>query len=204
MRSRSYFHGALLGAAATLLLALGTAAQGQSLNRCTDGGRAYYSDKPCPGSGATRITTFGPEPARPDYSRHTGSSSRLQKAPEHLTRMSAECASLNDAMRTAGARGVGYDTQRELREEYRRKCSEEESEAHRQAREDERRRRLEARDQRVAQQQERAQASMTLEQCREMGRIVAERKKRLDSMTPGEKGDFERFQANFGERCRGL
>ena len=63
---------------------------------------------------------------------------------------------------------------------------------------------FEAGDQRVAQQQERSQANMTLEQCREMGRIVAERKKRFDSMTAGEKGDFERFQANFGERCRGL
>lgn len=204
MRSRSHLRGLLLGAVGLWLLASGAAVQAQSLVRCTDGGRAYYSDKPCPGQGSTRITNFGPEPARPDYSRHSGSSARLQKAPEHLSRMSAECASLNDAMRTAGARGVGYDTQRELRDEYRRKCREEDREARKQVYEDERHRRTEARDQRVAQQHERAQASMTLEQCREMGRIVAERKKRLDVMTPGEKGDFERFQANFGERCRGL
>lgn len=204
MRSRSHLRGALLGAAALCLLAVGPAAQAQSPVRCTDGGRTYYSDKPCPGHGSTRITNFGPQPARPDPSSYSGSSSRLQKAPEHLTHMSAECASLNDAMRTASARGVGYDTQGELRDEYRRKCGEEDREARKQVYEDERHRRLEARDQRVAQQRERAQASMTLEQCREMGRIVAERKKRLDAMTAGERGDFERFQANFSERCRGL
>ena len=32
------------------------AAQAQSLHRCSDNGRAYYSDKPCPANGATRIT----------------------------------------------------------------------------------------------------------------------------------------------------
>lgn len=173
------------------------------MHRCTDGGRVYYSDRACPASGSTRITTFGP--ARENsYASRSPSTSRLEKAPEHQTYLSAECASLSDAIRTARTRGVGYDTQSELREEYNRKCREQEREARKLLNEQESQRRQEAREQRTAQQQERAQASMTLEQCREMGRIVAERKKRYDTMTVGEKGDFERFQANFGERCRGL
>lgn len=202
MDSRTQLRAALLGAAATFLLALAPAAQAQSMNRCTDGGRAYYSDKPCPGHGNTRISSYGPEPVRPTYSGST--SSRLQKAPEHQGLMSAECASLSDAMRTASTRGVGYDTRQDLREEYNRKCRDEESAAQKQLRDAEKQRRNDAREQQVAQQQQRTQATMTLEQCREMGRIVGERKKRFDTMTPGEKGDFERFQANFGERCRGL
>jgi hypothetical protein len=202
MRSRSH-HRWLRGALAVLMLAAWPAVQAQSMYRCTDGGKAHWSDKPCPANGATRITTYGPAPTR-DHASAGRSASRLQKAPEHQAYLSAECASLSDAMRTAGARGVGHDTRNELREEYQRKCGDEEREARKQLRDDESKRRTEAREQRVAQQQERAQATMTLEQCREMGRIVAERRKRLDAMTPGEKGDFERFQANFSDRCRGL
>lgn len=203
MQPRSPLRCALLGAAAAFVLAVAPAAQAQSMHRCTDGGRVYYSDRACPASGSTRITTFGP--ARENsYASRLPSISRLEKAPEHQTYLSAECASLSDAIRTARTRGVGYDTQSELREEYNRKCREQEREARKLLDEQESQRRKEAREQRTAQQQERAQASMTLEQCREMGRIVAERKKRYDTMTAGEKGDFERFQANFGERCRGL
>ncbi|MCR5884044.1 hypothetical protein LRS03_14755 [Rhizobacter sp. J219] len=199
---RSHHHRCVLGALALVALAAWPAAQAQSLHRCSDNGKAYYSDKPCPANGATRITAYGPPPTRDAYSG--SSSTRLQKAPDHLSFMSPECASLSEAIRTARTRGVGYDTQQDLRDEFRRKCGEEEREARRQLHETEKQRRIEARDQRVAQQQERVQATMTLEQCREMGRIVAERKKRFDSMTPGERGDFERFQTNFGERCRGL
>lgn len=191
------------GALAVLALAAWPAAHAQSTYRCTDNGKPYWSDKPCPSNGATRITAYGPPPTR-DHSYSRSSHSRLEKAPEHQNYLSAQCASLNDAIRTAGTRGVGHDTRRELREEYQRKCGDEEREARKQMRDDENKRRAEQRDQRVAQQQERVQATMTLEQCREMGRIVAERRKRLDSMTAGEKGDFERFQSNFGERCKGL
>jgi hypothetical protein len=201
MLSRSHRRVALT-ALAVLASAGGPAAHAQSMHRCTDGGKAYWSDRPCSANGATRITTYGPAPARPSYSAH--SSSRLQKAPEYQNYLSAECASLNDAIRTARTRGVGYDTQQDLRDEYRRKCSEDEREAYKQLHEAEKQRRTEASNQRVAQQQERAQATATLEQCREMGRIVAERRKRVEAMTPGEKGDFERFQANFSERCKGL
>jgi hypothetical protein len=205
MHARSHHRHTLLSAAAALLvLAFAPAAQAQSLHRCTDGNRVYYADKPCNANGATRITTYGPAPTRDNSYASRSPSSRLEKAPEHHRYLSAECASLSDAIRTARTRGVGHDTQQELRDEYRRKCNEQEREAHKQLREHERQRSTEAREQRMAQQQERAQASMTLEQCREMGRIVAERKKRFEAMTPGERGDFERFQANFGERCRGL
>lgn len=202
MLSRSHGRAALV--ALTVLASAGwPAAHAQSMHRCTDsGGKAYWSDRGCPANGATRITNYGPAPTREPYSGV--SPSRLQKAPEHQSYLSAECASLNDAIRTARTRGVGYETQQDLRDEYRRKCIEEEREAHKQLREAEKQRRTEANEQRVAQQQQRAQATATLEQCREMGRIVAERRKRLDTLTAGERGDFERFLANFSERCKGL
>ena len=47
-----------------------------------------------------------------------------------------------------------------------------------------------------------ADQQRTFEQCGEMRRIIASRKQRQDSMTPGELGDFKRFEANYAERCQ--
>lgn len=39
-------------------------------------------------------------------------------------------------------------------------------------------------------------------QCDEMLRALANKRRRLDTLTPGERDDLERFQARYDERCR--
>jgi len=200
-------HSFILRAAAltAFLLAALPAAQAQSVHRCTDGTRTYWSDKPCGSNGQTRITNYGPTPTRessPSYSSRSEPS--LAKAPEYQAYLSQECASILDALRTAETRGVGVSTQRELFDEYVQKCRENDREARRKAYEAREKKSAEAREERVAQQQQKAQATATLEQCRELGRILAERRRRQDSMNAGERADLERSQTNFNERCKGL
>lgn len=191
-------------AVAAFLLAIVPAAQAQTMHRCTDGTRTYWSDKPCGGNGQTRITNYGPTPTRESSSYSNRSEPSLLKAPEFQAYLSQECASILDALRTAETRGVGESTQRELLDEYVRKCRENDREARRKAYEAREKKSAEARDERVAQQQQRAQATATLEQCRELGRILADKRRRQDSMNAGERADLDRSQTNFNERCKGL
>ncbi|MBK9238203.1 MAG: hypothetical protein IPO19_20375 [Rhodoferax sp.] len=55
--------------------------------------------------------------------------SKLEQAPDTIKHLSPRCASLNDAIRTAPARGLKDDVISDLKREYREKCSDEESEA---------------------------------------------------------------------------
>ena len=101
----------------------------------------------------------------------------------------------------AAARGLGITAQRELQEVYRQQCSDEESRARRLL-QDERNRQRDARE-----REERAgrleldREKLNREQCAEMKRILQSKRQRLDTMTPGERGDFERFEATWRTRC---
>lgn len=193
--------------AAGLLLALALpTAQAQSY-RCSSTKGPYYSDRPCPIDGGTRLGSFGPlpepaEPRRPALS----STAPMVRAPDHLKYMSAECASLNDGIRTAPSRGLAYDTLSELRDTYNRRCSADEAQA---------RRRLadEASGERRASAQKQAQATVetrreesvtreTMAQCAEMRRIIATRNERISTLTPGEVNDLRRFETNYAQRCQ--
>lgn len=187
-------------AAMFVLLGLaGESAWGQSLYRCQNGSSTYLSDRPCPGNQNTRITVYGP--ARTAEPR-TNYVQPLDKAPDHLRYLSADCAELNDAIRTAPARGVGRATQSELRDEYRRKCSEDEEAARKRLGEEQ----LKERDQRRAdissRQDQQARSAAAREQCNELLRILSEKRKRLDAMTPGERADHQRFETSYSERCK--
>jgi hypothetical protein len=178
---------------------LAPAAWGQTMYRCSEGGAARWSDRPCPANGHTKISAYGP--ARENTSPRQGYTPPVQKAPDHLQYLSPACAQINDAMRTASARGVGHATQAELREEYQRKCSDDESDARRRVSQERRDQREQHRAQQKAEQQEKAHQTTSREQCHEMLRILAERRKRLDAMTEGERGDFKRFEENYKGRC---
>jgi hypothetical protein len=39
-------------------------------------------------------------------------------------------------------------------------------------------------------------------QCDEMLRALANKRRRLDTLTPGERDDLDRFQARYEERCK--
>ena len=47
-----------------------------------------------------------------------------------------------------------------------------------------------------------AQDKMSKEQCSELLRILANKRKRLDSMTEGEKADHARSEENYLARCK--
>lgn len=172
---------------------------GQQMYRCKSGASTYVSDRPCPSGPETRITAYGPAKTAEPRSSYQAP---LQKAPDHLRHLSAACAELNDAIRTAPARGVGRATQSELREEYQLKCQEDEEVARKRVSDD----RREERDQRRAEiksrQAEQSRAVAAREQCSEMLRILHEKRKRVDSMTPGERADHQRFESSYSERCK--
>lgn len=149
-------------------------------------GRRYYGD---PYSG---------------YSRYSGSSydTSASKAADILPYLSPRCAELNEAIRTAPARGVRHDGQNQLRDEYRQKCSDEDEEARRRvsaARSASREAMAQARQSEQVQKQlsEQEQA-----RCTELLRILNNKRQRVQEMSEGEKGDLQRSEAAFKERCR--
>ena len=192
LKAGRWFGFVLLGLAAS-------SAFGQQMYRCKSGSSTYLSDRPCPGSSDTRLTAYGPaktaEP-RPSYQ------TPLQKAPDHLRHLSPACAELNDAIRTAPARGVGRATQSELRDEYQRKCQEDEEVARKRVWEERRQQRDERKAEINARQAEQARSVAAREQCGELLRILSEKRKRLDAMTVGERADHQRFETSYSERCK--
>lgn len=133
----------------------------------------------------------------------SGSSYRSSngRASELLPYLSPRCAELNDAIRTAPARGVHGDLLYQLQNEYRDRCSDEDAMARSrlyEQRSADRQAQSEAREVGLAQRQlsEREQA-----QCAELLRILAGRRKRLAELTPGEQGDLQRSEAAYNQRC---
>lgn len=188
---------------ALVALALALSVQAQSY-RCSGSKGSTYSDRPCPSDGSTRLGGYGPveeaPPARRGYAPPP-----VARAPEHLSYMSAECASLNDGLRTAGQRGLLPSTQAELRDDYGRRCAADESQARQRWSQEQLRGRMGQRDEqrqtRVEAQREQAQQQQLMSQCGEMRRIIAAKNERLATLTPGEVGDLRRFEANYTARC---
>src|SRR5688500_17682887 len=109
-----------------LVLAAGMAgaatAQAQTIHRCTHGGTTYLSDRPWVAGTPAKLGSMGPATPRSRDLPTASYSPSVGKAPEHLGYLSPQCASLNDAIRTAPARGLGHREQADLRNEYRQKC----------------------------------------------------------------------------------
>lgn len=187
------------------LLVLTLPAQAQSY-RCSSAKGPYYSDRPCPIDGGTRLGGFGPAPqAESPPAVNYRPPQPVQRAPEHLSYMSAECASLNDGLRTASSRGLSPSTQSDLRNDYARRCSAEESLARQRWAKDQVKDKLGRReeDRQAAQQARRDQVEQqqTSAQCGEMRRIIAAKNERIATLTPGEVADLRRFETNYTARC---
>lgn len=184
-----------------LVLALPAQAQGY---RCSSGKGSVYSDRPCPADGSTRLGGYGPVEEAPPV-RRSIAPLPAARAPEHLSYMSAECASLNDGLRTAGQRGLSPSTQAELRDDYNRRCSADESQARQRWSQEQMRsrqgQREEQRQTKAEAQREQVQQQQLMSQCGEMRRIIAAKNERLATLTPGEVGDLRRFEANYTARC---
>jgi hypothetical protein len=190
---------AMRWAVAAAVLASAPAAFAQTMYRCTNGAGSYLSDRPCSAPVRGTLGAYGPATERPAYGQNY--TPTLDRAPEFLPYLSPECAQLNDAIRTGPARGLKSGAMSELHLDYRQRCVEDEQQA---------RQRLsqvknEQRDgRRQAQAQvsgEKARATLTSEQCYETLRILAARRKRADTMSPGERSDLDLFEVNYKARC---
>ncbi len=185
-----------------LVIASAPGQAGAQVYRCSNGGATYLSDRPCSGAPAGRLGMVGPgdrsarEPVTSSYIAPVG------KAPEHLAYMSAECASLNDAIRTGPARGLKSSTMSDLHTEYRRKCQEEESAAYQRLAQQRSEDRQEKQTREKAFQAQVNEAQRNREQCDELLRILAAKRRQVDGMNAGEKADFQRFEASYNARCK--
>ncbi len=193
---------AVLFVAAAGLAGSGVPASAQTSYTCTLNGRSWSSDQPCdfnsPPPPARTVITPRSDPRLPPL---PGEGRPVEKAPDYLQFQSPRCAELSDGVRTAASRGLGITAQRELQEVYRQQCSDEESRARRLL-QDERNRQRDAREREErAARLELDREKLNREQCAEMKRILQSKRQRLDTMTPGERGDFERFEATWRTRC---
>jgi hypothetical protein len=179
-----------------LLLAVAGGAAAQNRYQCrTASGAAYLSDRPC--SGESGMVYYGPANTTPSY---TPSAPRLGEAPGHLRYMSARCASLHDAVRTAPARGLKHDTVNTMQRDYQRECAEDESEARQQFSRDQRDQRQQKVSERQSQVKEVERTKQQEQQCAEAKRILVTKQKRMD-LSEGEKADLKRFEESFKSRC---
>jgi hypothetical protein len=178
-----------LGAA--LLVATGASAQAHYSCR-TPGGSLYFSDRPCTGQ-----LVFGGAPTPPTP---RSSYSGVGEAPGHLQYMSPRCASLNDALRTAGARGLKSETISTMRRDYRAECGENENEARMQYSRDQGAERQQKSAERQAQASAQSQAKLHEQRCEESKRILITKRTRPD-LTEGERAELKRFEENYRARC---
>ena len=185
--------------ASAILAGAGTAAAAQTTYNCTLNGRSWQSAQPCDFNSPPRaVITPRSEPRLPPL---PGEIRPLDNAPEYLKFESPRCAELSEGVRTGASRGLSRAAQGELQEAYLRQCADEESRA-RNLLQDERNRQRDARDrERRAARLERDREKLNREQCAEMKRILQSKRQRLETMTDGERGDFERFEATWRARC---
>jgi hypothetical protein len=190
-----------------LLAGVGTAQAQSTYYRCPGPqGGSTLSDRPCNAQGRATISAYGPVPERrstPSYGGYGNYTPQLQRAPEYQAYLSAHCAQLNDALRTAPNRGVRGPALNDLYDTYRRECAEDESAAYQHLY----RERMAQREQRQAQAQatqaQREQQRNQREQCDEMQRILHARRQQLASLHEGQKADLQRFQDSYAQRCTG-
>lgn len=181
-------------ALAMTLVSVSTGTQAQTRYSCTVNGRTYQSTQPCPNS---NIVYYGPAPTKPTYEPPPP---KINPAPANLQYLSPRCASLNDALRTAAARGLKHDAISQMQREYSQQCAEDESEANakmRQERKDNKEKLTEAK---KAEAADKERSLIQQQQCGESKRILYNKRARTD-LTDGEKADLRRFEENYHSRC---
>lgn len=114
--------------------------------------------------------------------------------------MSPRCSSLNDALRTAAARGLNPETVSKMRRDYQIDCAEDESDARRRLSEEMRDKSNQKRDARLNETRERERTALQQEQCGESKRILVTKRARTN-LTEGEKAELQRFEVNYRSRC---
>jgi hypothetical protein len=205
---------------ASLLLLLASAWTGQAsaqTYQCAGPSGMYVSSRPCPDAPPARPAGgaeaakpklyYGPAEEQPQQqpSRYYQPPvPTVSEAPSHLRYMSASCATMNDALRTAQSKGLKYETIQGMQNDYRKQCSEEEMNAMNKMSRDRydagREKRIANVEAQVSQVEEQGRNALKQQQCIEGRRILANKKARTD-LTAGEKSDLVRFEENFRTRC---
>lgn len=192
--------GAVLLLAGAALAGAGHDAQAQPTYVCALNGRSWPQALPCPEGAATQRRLA----AAPRSDERPGSlpgERPPDRAPALLQLQTARCGELNEAVRTGPSRGLGRPAVQELYDTYRQQCGEEDARARSQLAEQRNRQRdAREREERAA-RLELDRDKLNREQCAEMKRILQSKRQRLDTLTVGERGDLERFEATWRGRC---
>lgn len=181
------------------LLLITHVAHGQTY-RCTSGSATYYSDRPCPTVTPDKLGAYGPLRTMPSphYSRSLPSA---PKAQEHVQYLGAECASINEAIRTAPSRGVRGDVLQSLRDDYQQKCAWDDQDARKMAR-DKASQQMQARTtERQSALAQRRQAEAQSSQCLGMRDVIASKRKRESLFDSKEVATLRDLERSYNERC---
>lgn len=171
-------------------------AQAQARYTCRwPNGTVTISDRPCTGT-SPGMVYYGPVEQRsaPSYVPKSG------EAPEHLRYMSARCASMSDALRTASVRGLKSEAIAELQRNYQKECSDNEREAMVQYNAERAGQYRAKQDEKQASAVRAQLSQQQQQQCDESKRILYTKRKRTD-LTEGEKAELQRFEDNYHARC---
>lgn len=168
-------------------------------------GRYVASYSPCSSTATSGMVYYPPiEPApAPSYSqgqRYEKPLPRAQDPDSFVQYMNSRCAGLNDALRTASARGITYEKISDMRRDYMKNCQEEESEARERLSSANTEKRQQKLDDKRNEKLDQDRASLKAQQCGESKRILVTKKARTD-LNEGEKAELRRFEENYRTRC---
>jgi hypothetical protein len=150
---------------------------------------------------APQIRTARPLP--PPLPKPPPPPSSFAYQPRELLRyMSPRCAQLYEMQLSGPQRGMRTVTQGSLREEFQSRCPEAVSEARAGLYQDQLRSYYAQSGQKAAARMAAEQDRLTREQCDEMLSNLVGRRKRVDTMSDGEKVDLARFEAIYSNRCK--
>ena len=190
---------------ALLALSIHVPVFAQSMFKCQSASGTYYSDRPCAADAKTSETSsMLPKPVPAPL--------ELDSRTAFLSYLSPECRQLKETARVVQESRPSVRSEREahrqrildLIERYRSRCLEEERFAMQKVSEADQQQRAKQRADLAAKQVEKERSATEKAQCAEMRVIRDSKRQRLDSMTPGERSDFDRFQAAFASRCDGI
>lgn len=190
-----------------LLLIVGNAAHAQ-VHRCEDGEGTYYSQRPCTTTRqatSTRLGKVGESPAPvvsgpTSYQRwRSAEQPASPKVEEHQKFLSGNCLRLSEAIRTGPSRGVGHPVMRDLRDEYRSKCSDEDADARRAVHDDKTRRSAERRQNKQVAAQMENEARDRAYGCSALRDAIVARRQRAS--TDQEREALRPSEDAFNARC---
>ena len=121
---------------------------------------------------------------------------------ELLPYMDSRCAQLYELEISGMPRRTSSSVITGVRNEFQSNCPDAVSEARKRLNADKLAKYSASQDQKMAASNAVQQSRMTQEQCNEMLRILAGKRKRLSTMTEGEKADHARFEENYAARCK--